>query len=126
IESFKKKAEAFRKAEIYRKNIILTVCPSHIKNQYTIVAQVADELLNITGIEASFVVYDTDDGICTVSARSNGNVNVQIIMEELGGGGHFTAAGVQIENKKAKDVLEDIKKSIDVYFGENEQEQINE
>ncbi|MCQ2910797.1 MAG: DHH family phosphoesterase [Clostridia bacterium] len=121
IESFKKKAEAFRKAEIYRTNLIITTCPSHIKNQYTVVAQIADELLNITGIEASFVVYEGDDGVCSISARSNGNVNVQLIMEEMGGGGHFIAAGTQLVDKKAKEVVEDIKKAIDSYFGEQEE-----
>lgn len=120
LESFKKKAEAFRKAEIYKKNFVLTICPSNIKNQYTLVAQIADDLLNITGIEASIVCYDADDGYCTVSARSNGNVNVQLIMEGLGGGGHFTAAGVQIQDKKAKDVLDDVKASIDNYLNEND------
>lgn len=118
LDSFKKKAEAIKKAEVYKDKIVITICPSKIKNPYTLVAQIADDLLNIIGIEASFVVYDTGEGMCNVSARSNGNVNVQIIMEELGGGGHFTAAGVQIKDMLPKDVVSEIKRCVDLYFEE--------
>ena len=80
LDSFKKKAEAIRKAEVYKDSIIITICPSKVKTASTLVAQIADELLNISGIEASFVVYDTGNDECIVSARSNGNINVQLIM----------------------------------------------
>lgn len=121
LDSMKKKADAIKKSEIYRNSTIITVCPSGAISPFTLVPQIADELLNITGIEASFVVYDTGEGSCTVSARSNGNVNVQIIMEDLGGGGHFIAAGVQIKDKTPKDIIEDIKHCIDTYFEESGQ-----
>ena len=118
LDSFKKKAEAIRKAEVYKDSIIITICPSKVKTASTLVAQIADELLNISGIEASFVVYDTGNDECIVSARSNGNINVQLIMEDLGGGGHFVAAGVQLKNVKTKEVIDEIKKCVDTYFEE--------
>jgi c-di-AMP phosphodiesterase-like protein len=69
-----------------------------------IAAQAADTLINIEGIVVGVVINEFDDGSLGVSARSDGTVNVQLIMEELGGGGHQTVAGVQLENMRAKDV----------------------
>ncbi|MEG2597776.1 MAG: DHHA1 domain-containing protein, partial [Oscillospiraceae bacterium] len=79
--------------------------------------QAADELLGIDGVDGSFVLFDTD-GVINISARSMGGINVQIIMEKLGGGGHHTMAGAQlkgIEIEKAKQMLLE---SIDQYFEE--------
>lgn len=73
-------------------------------NTSVIVAQTADELLTMSDIDVSVVMAETEDGGLSVSARSNGAVNVQVIMEELGGGGHQTVAGVQIKDAKAEDV----------------------
>ena len=67
-------------------------------------AQTADTLLTIDGISVSAAIVEYKDGFLGVSARSDGTINVQIIMEELGGGGHQTVAGVQIANKRARDV----------------------
>jgi len=116
LESFKIKADAIKKVEVYHENTAITVCPAQVRNPYTLVAQIADDLLNIIGIEASFVIYDSGNGTCNISARSNGNINVQIIMESLGGGGHFTAAGVQVKNITANELRKKIKECIDSYF----------
>ncbi len=118
FETFKKKARAVLDAQIYKEKTVITVCPSNVKNNFIVVAQIADELLNIVDVEASFVLYQGEDNMTSISARSNGNVNVQIIMEELGGGGHFTAAGVQLKDKKVEEVIENIKVSIDNYFND--------
>ena len=66
-------------------------------------AQAADELLSIRGVQASFVLYRSG-GDVNISARSLGDVNVQVILEEFGGGGHFTMAGAQIKNTTVGDV----------------------
>ena len=75
-----------------------------------VVPQAANDLLSISGVEASFVAVDTGSGI-NVSARSMGDVNVQVIMEQLGGGGHLTMAGAQLREatlKETKQRLMDI------------------
>ena len=77
-----------------------------------IASQAADELLNITGIKASFVLCKTEDGV-TVSARSLGEYNVQLVMEKIGGGGHMTIAGAQFENKSITEVVDILRHAID-------------
>ncbi len=79
--------------------------------------QVADELLYIDGVKASFVVYP-DNGRISVSARSMGEINVQVIMESLGGGGHQTMAGVQLDDDM-KQVIEKLKNAVDKYLEDN-------
>lgn len=70
----------------------------------TIMSQIADEILDVEGIEASFVIARIDESKVGVSARSKGNVNVQILMEKLGGGGHFTAAAIQKEDVSVEEM----------------------
>ena len=76
----------------------------------------ADELLNIRGMRASFVVGENDDGSLRVSARSLGGINVQLIMEKLGGGGNAATAGAQIKNKTVREVLAELVASIDQFY----------
>jgi len=78
-------------------------------------AQAADELLNISGITASFVLYPDEDQVI-VSARSIGDANVQVILEELGGGGNAATAGAQIRNATVKEVLDNLVIAIDHYY----------
>ncbi|WP_337794121.1 DHHA1 domain-containing protein, partial [Phascolarctobacterium faecium] len=73
-----------------------------------IAAQTADTMVAISGIYVSVVIVEYVDGSLGISARSDGTVNVQIIMEELGGGGHQTVAGVQLDNKRAVDIMPQI------------------
>ena len=75
----------------------MSVCEGENQEAQVINSQVADELLNIKGIKASFVAGRNDKGVTCVSARSLGEVNVQLIMEKLGGGGHLTTAGAQVD-----------------------------
>lgn len=96
IDSYKARAEAVRKAEVYRGDYAISVCDGENLESPTIAgAQAANELLNIEGIKASFVLTDYQDKVY-ISSRSIDEVNVQIIMERLGGGGHLNVAGAQL------------------------------
>ena len=79
-------------------------------------AKAADELLNITGFQASFVLYPDEENRVVISARSIGEANVQVILEALGGGGNAATAGAQIKEATMEQVLEWLKKSIDNYY----------
>ena len=79
-------------------------------------AKAADELLNITGFQASFVLYPDEENRVVISARSIGEANVQVILEKLGGGGNAATAGAQIKDASMAEVLERLKKSIDNYY----------
>ena len=117
MSAYKARAEAVHKAEVYRKAFAISVCPSDAVESPTIVgAQAANELLNVIGIKASFVLTEYN-GKIFVSARSIDEINVQLIMERLGGGGHLNVAGAQlvdctIESAKRiiKDTLEEMVK----------------
>ena len=79
-------------------------------------AQAADELLNITGFQASFVLYPDEEGRVVISARSIGEANVQVILEPLGGGGNAATAGAQIKDSTVNQALARLKESIDNYY----------
>lgn len=81
-----------------------------------VAAQAADELLNVAGVDASMVIYPTEDGGVFVSARSIGEVNVQLIMEKLGGGGNRAAAAAQISHTELKDAVDRLFAAIDEYI----------
>ncbi|HOA79609.1 MAG TPA: DHH family phosphoesterase [Defluviitaleaceae bacterium] len=119
MEAYKAKAEAVRNAEIYKSNIAISVAPSNVDNIAVIAAQAADELLSISGIKASFVMCELGNEII-ISARSLGDINVQIIMEKLGGGGHLTVAGAQLKESSLEDVLQELKYTIDDYLEEGD------
>ncbi len=95
---YKARAEAVRHAEVYRGAFAISICPSEDVESPTIVgAQAANELLNIIGIKASFVLTEYA-GKIYISSRSIDEINVQLIMERLGGGGHLNVAGAQLTN----------------------------
>lgn len=112
MESYKARAEAVRHAEAYMDDYAISVCPAQgLESPNVVGAQAANELLNIIGVKASFVFTECDHRIF-ISARSIDEVNVQIIMERLGGGGHINIAGAQLSGEtmemavqKLKDVL---------------------
>ena len=98
MDAYKARAEAVRHAEVYRGQFAISVCPADKIESPTIVgAQAANELLGIRGIRASFVMTEYENQIY-ISARSIDEVNVQTIMEKLGGGGHMNVAGAQLRN----------------------------
>lgn len=97
MDSYKARAAAVRNSEVYRDAFAISICPGEGIESPTIVgAQAANELLNINGIKASFVLTEFNDKVF-VSSRSIDEINVQIIMEKLGGGGHMNVAGAQLE-----------------------------
>ena len=117
---YKAKADAVSQAEIYRHYYAISVCTAEDVASPTIVgAQAANELLNIKGIKASFILTRYN-GIIYISARSIDGVNVQVIMERMGGGGHLNMAGAQIENGTMEEGIESIKRTLDTMIEEGE------
>lgn len=108
--AYKARAEAVRHAEVYRGAFAISVCPADNIESPTIVgAQAANELLNIVGIKASFVLTEYQ-GKIYISSRSIDEINVQLIMERVGGGGHLNVAGAQLTNctiQEAKRMIQD-------------------
>lgn len=115
IDSYKRKTQIVAEAEIYRKCAIAP-CDFYADDLRIVAPQAADELLTIKNVDASFVLYKTMSNEISISARSMGNLNVQLIMEALGGGGHQTMAGAQLKNETLSETLEVLKKSIDDYY----------
>ena len=114
------KADAVRQAEIYRNYYSITTCTAEGIQSPTIVgAQAANELLNIKGIKASFVLTEYQ-GRIFISARSIDEANVQVIMERMGGGGHMNVAGCQISGSDVPTVIGQIKGTIDKMIEEGE------
>lgn len=94
------KAQVLAETEQLSNGLAITCCPADVQNAQIVAAQIADMLVNIENITAGFALFNLpDDGGIGVSARSQGEVNVQLIMEELGGGGHRTVAGAQLRDK---------------------------
>ena len=97
IDSYKARAEAVRTADIYRDYFAIAKCPSEGLESPTVVgAQAANELLNIAGVKASFVLTSYNQEVY-ISARAIDEVNVQVLMEKMGGGGHINIAGAQVK-----------------------------
>ena len=117
IDSYKARAEAVRTAHIYRGCFAISQCPSEGLESPTVVgAQAANELLNIAGVKASFVmtVYNNE---VYVSARAIDEINVQLIMERMGGGGHLNIAGAQVK-ASVEETEEMLKEIIDQLYQE--------
>ncbi|MBQ6888716.1 MAG: DHH family phosphoesterase [Lachnospiraceae bacterium] len=119
---YKAKADAVSQAEIYRNYYAISICINDEVQSPTIIgAQAANELLNIKGMRASFVLTEYQNQIY-VSARSIDEVNVQVIMERLGGGGHMNVAGCQMEGTSIAEAIVVIKNTIDTMIQEGELE----
>ncbi|MBQ2798309.1 MAG: DHH family phosphoesterase, partial [Ruminiclostridium sp.] len=102
-------------AEVYRKCAIAP-CDFYAEDMRITAPQAADDLLTINNVDASFVLYKTMNNEISVSARSMGAFNVQLIMEALGGGGHQTMAGAQLKMSNIKQAEEQLKAAIDDYY----------
>lgn len=116
--TFTEKANIVGSAARYRDTIAISTSDIHSKSIQLIAAQAADDLLNIRGITASFVIAKRDDGTAFISGRSLGDINVQIILETLGGGGHLEVAGAQFKDGDIQEIKGQLIKSIDQYFQE--------
>ena len=117
LESYNVIADIVKKAEIINDSIGISEYEAKDKNANLICAKAADELLTISNITASFVIGNQGDKIC-ISGRSIGDINVQIIMEKLGGGGHITLAGAQLEGMTLDEARHELIIRINEYFTE--------
>jgi len=119
INTFIAKAEIVKSARIVNDVIAVSVCSPEIENPLIVTAQAADELLKIQGIKAAFVLCEYGDSI-NISGRSLGEVNVQLITEKLGGGGHLTVAGAQLKDVEINEAKQMLEKALDEYIKEGD------
>ncbi|MDO4566627.1 MAG: DHH family phosphoesterase, partial [Oscillospiraceae bacterium] len=117
LQTYKSRTELVSKAELYR-GCALVVSDNLPENMRVVIPQAADDLLGIDGVSASIVAVRFQDKI-HISARSLGAFNVQLIMEHLGGGGHQTMAGVQLEDAELSSVRQSVQEAIDNYLDNN-------
>jgi c-di-AMP phosphodiesterase-like protein len=111
IETYQKISSVVSEAELIDGDIAISVCGEDAGNPQLIAAKAADELLNLSGITASFVLCSVD-GEVWISGRSLGEINVQMILEKLGGGGHLSVAGAQLADTDINDAKERLKYAI--------------
>ena len=120
LQSYRAKAEAIRHVETYKGCFAIAVCPTDGVDSPTVVAsQAANELLNIDSVKATFVLTDYQNKIF-ISARAIDEVNVQLIMEKMGGGGHINMAGAQLPGATIDEAIEQLKKTIDQMIKEGD------
>lgn len=119
LENFNKIAEIVGKSEIINNTIAISICEEKAKDVNVICAKAADELLTISEITASFVIGQLGEKVC-ISGRSIGDINVQVILEKLGGGGHITLAGAQVEGMTMEETKQELINRINEYFSEIE------
>ena len=120
IETYREKVDIVCRSEIYN-GCAISTSQSVESDIRLAAAQAADEMLTLTGVAASFVVFPDDERI-NISARSYGRINVQVIMEQMGGGGHQTMAATQLYNTTIQDALAQLKAAIDKFVVESESE----
>lgn len=119
LASFNTIADIVKKSEIVNETIAISIYDEVTKEANLICAKAADELLTISDITASFVLGNTGEKIC-ISGRSIGDINVQVILEKLGGGGHITLAGAQVEGMTIEETKQELINRINEYFSEME------
>lgn len=119
IDCYNTRANVVCNMKLYRENMAISILEDEIDNPLLVVAQACDELLNIDNINASFVLCKINNNI-SISARSFGEINVQIIMEKLGGGGHQSISATQIKDVTIEEAVNMLKGAIDEYFKEEE------
>ena len=105
--------DILKEAKLYKGVAVAAVEETHSR---VVAAQAADELLNITGVSASAVLCPMEEGGVAISARSIGDVNVQVLLEQLGGGGNKSAAGAQIRDITLRDAVNRLCAAIDEYM----------
>ncbi|MCM3157457.1 cyclic-di-AMP phosphodiesterase GdpP [Bacillus subtilis] len=118
VDSYIKRAKLIQHTVLYKDNIAIASLPDNEEEYFdqVLIAQAADSLLSMSEVEASFAVARRDEQTVCISARSLGEVNVQIIMEALEGGGHLTNAATQLSGISVSEALERLKHAIDEYF----------
>lgn len=123
FETVKYKSEVVANSKKYRDNIAIGILDKPIEEAVLVSAQAADALLNVMDIEASFVMAKVDEKI-HISGRSLGKISVQLILEKIGGGGHLSAAGAQLQCDMEEAVVT-LKKAIDEYLEEDRKNEDN-
>jgi c-di-AMP phosphodiesterase-like protein len=119
LDTILARADVMKRAQIIKGTVAISTYNGH-NNAQLVSAQAADELLNIRGITASFVLGMKDDCYVYISGRSMGEINVHQILEKLGGGGHLTVAGAQLEGFTVEEAISELTKLIEEYFEEGE------
>ena len=117
MQTFRDRTRVVETALVMEHGIAISTCPADVVNGSLIAAQAADALLSIKGIEASFVLADMGDTVM-ISGRSLGDINVQIILERIGGGGHLTVAGAQLHGTTMDAAVAKLTESIQTYLKE--------
>ncbi|HMM32252.1 MAG TPA: DHH family phosphoesterase [Clostridia bacterium] len=117
MKTYQSRAQVVEGALVMERGIAISACPSDMENASLIAAQAADELISIKGIRASFVLARKEDAVL-VSGRSLGDINVQVILEALGGGGHLTVAGAQLHGVTMDEAVKRLTSSIYDYLKE--------
>src|SRR5690625_4091452 len=116
FEQYLERSNLIKRAKVYRDSIAIAVADEGEVIDHILIAQAADTLLTMNGINASFVISERDDGRIGISARSLGDVNVQIIMEQMEGGGHLTNAATQLEDTSIHEAEKLLKETLRQYF----------
>ncbi|MDO4702250.1 MAG: DHH family phosphoesterase [Erysipelotrichaceae bacterium] len=122
---FEVKNKLMKHAFVYDRGIIISAVDDNEVYNRTAISQVADTLLSIKDIEAAFIIAKTSEHEVAISSRSNGRVNVQVIMEKMHGGGHLTAAAVQRKNQTVAQLKEELLEVLNVYFKEEHSDESN-
>ena len=117
METIKLRAKILTGAQMLPSGVAIAECPAEAKNGQIIAAQAADTMLSIEGVRVSFVLFPSEGGV-GISARSNGEVNVQVIMEAFDGGGHQTVAGAHIDGVDMEEARRRLQAVIAEYIGE--------
>lgn len=117
VETVRIKSEIMAHLKMVDGYMVFAECPAGTEQAQIIAGQVADYLVTVEGIHASFLFYHVEEGVTSISARSDGTVNVQVVMEALGGGGHLTVSGAQISGDMTieaatQKIVEEVRKQI--------------
>lgn len=117
VETVRIKSEIMAHLKTVDGYMVFAECPAGTEQAQIIAGQVADYLVTVEGIHASFLFYHVEEGVTSISARSDGTVNVQVVMEALGGGGHLTVSGAQISGDMTieaatQTIVEEVRKQI--------------
>lgn len=116
VATYIKRARLIETVEFYRDGVAIAHAPDEVVSDPVLIAQAADTLLTMDGVIASFVISKRDEETVGISARSLGDVNVQIIMENLEGGGHLSNAATQLKHKTVQEAEKLLKEALDDYF----------
>ena len=117
MQTYRNRAKVVENAIIMEQGIAISACPAGMEATNLIAAQAADELVNIKGIQASFVLAERGQ-VIYISGRSLGDISVQLILEKLGGGGHQSIAGAQLKDVTMDEAISRLTESINSYLKE--------